>query len=184
MREILFRGKDLDGVWRHGSLVDNVFFYADTKKGVPYIFDVEDVDYSCLADLEDGEGFYELRPKTIGQFTGLTDKNGKRIFEGDILRVKEYENALMNTFSDEPNRFDLFTLEEIKAEYIAEYVSPVVCDEGGFQISSNGEYFDMWCASLFGDMKRSSPIFEFEVIGNIHDNPDIEMHAVKLRYKK
>ena len=173
MREILFRAKTVKNVhWIWGDL-----FHAGTEPS--------DGEFAISYwDDEDGWMNENVQPGTIGQFTGLLDKHGKRVFEGDILRVKEYENALMKTFSDDPNRFDLFTLEEIKAEYIAEYVSPVVWDEGGFQISSNGDYFDMWCASLFGDMKRSSPIFEFEVIGNIHDNPDIEMHAVKLRYEK
>lgn len=110
------------------------------------------------------------------QYTGLKDKNGKEIFEGDILRVSEYENILMSELNDEPNRFDVFTLDEIKGDLRLSYTSPVIWEEGTFCISTNGDWLhhnDMFLAVLFGDMKRSSPIFDFDVIGNIHDNPEL-----------
>lgn len=116
---------------------------------------------------------HHVDPNTVGQFTGLLDKNGKKIFEGDILRVREYENLLMNEFSDDADRFDMFSLEEIRGKLKVEYVSPVVFLDGSFQISTRDNDFDMFLACLFGDMKRSSPSFEFEVIGNIHDNLEL-----------
>lgn len=116
--------------------------------------------------------------ETIGQFTGLYDKKGKEVYEGDIIRIKEFKNLLMQEFSDDDSRFDLFTLDEIKGEQRDEYVSPVVWHDGCFDVSTNGAYFDMWIASIFGDMKRSSPLFEFEIIGNIYENADIIPHAL------
>lgn len=78
MREILFRGKRLDnGEWVEGSLLG----WCGRCFVCPKIYAVEN-KLSMFAPIE-------VDPSTVGQFTGMSDRNGKRIFEGDVVCAED-----------------------------------------------------------------------------------------------
>lgn len=129
MREILFRGKRLDnGEWVEGFYCKHdtvkVCFTTDDPKTKHLIV----MDGFCDWGFEPPLQGVEVAPGTVGQFTGLLDKNGKRIFEGDILSLR------------------------------ASRAHEVKFDAGGFFMEGTAIPF-----KLAG---------KFEIIGNIHDNPE------------
>ena len=153
MREILFRGKrKSNGEWAYGNFVRGC---------------VDDFAYIVeFGNKELCRNYVEVIPETVGQFTGLTDKNGKRIFEGDIIRYADlYDYNCYLESIDNPEVYDnidlgnIWTIDEvvygIKVGYPAFDLNKHDFETNGLsELSESGQYF-------------------YEVIGNIHDNPEL-----------
>ena len=121
MREILFRGKR-----------------ADNYNDVEGFFAV----YKCRAyiiEMTNGlaVNWHDVIPETVGQYTGLKDKNGKRIFEADLVMFRSYTEPCEIAWDQEEARWFM-------------------------KFSDCYIYFDDRCIPK-----------DFEVIGNIHDNPEL-----------
>lgn len=118
-REILFRGKCVDnGEWVEGCFWKDI--WGDNTEYIYY----------------DGED-YEVIPETVGQYTGLTDKNDKKIFEGDIVTYKE----------------KIYTVDW--CDDCVSFVLPCI----------NYPELETDFRPFYGT--------DLEVIGNIHDNPEL-----------
>lgn len=125
-REILFRGKGNRGKWVEG-------FYTPISTGHDGMKDaiITGTDRNCFIPVI-------VIPENIGQYTGLTDKNGVKIFEGDIVRYNGEKHIVVFETRGETGYFG------IKIDHIETW---------GF------------CLSV--------PAKLMEVIGNIHDNPEL-----------
>ena len=93
MREILFRGKNEADVWHYGAYLPyesgEVAILESFSK---YGYEAVELSRRC-----------KVIPETVGQFTGLTDKNGKKIFEGDIVKSCEYDDVYFVKYFDNEN---------------------------------------------------------------------------------
>lgn len=84
-REILFRGKRLDnGEWAYGYLEKRPSAIQGPDYGGPWYI------WTPPVDPDDSGGYYNVDPATVGQYTGLMDKIGKKIFEGDIVKMDSF----------------------------------------------------------------------------------------------
>lgn len=131
MREILFRGKRTDnGEWCEGYLSKS----RDENKQLKLCIDHEEKGVMCSSI---------VIPETVGQYTGLTDRNGKKIFEGDIVKAQD----------------DIYG-----SVYCEGIVGTVLFDETAFFIETPNIVDTVY---LFNECAV------YEVIGNIHDNPEL-----------
>ena len=154
MREILFRGKRTnDYEWIEGSLCTTI---------------PSDEDFYTISYF-DFEGYYieeKVIPETVGQYTGLTDKNGKKIFEGDIIRYSdsgEYEMYLESL--ECPEEYDGINFENMWT--INEVVYGIAINYPAFDLNRHD-----WEVNGLSNLSESGCYF-YEVIGNIHDNPEL-----------
>ena len=124
MREILFRGKHSDNEWYYGSLIVGI-------NGKAYIS-------------SNGEAYpTTVYTETVGQYTGLTDKNDVRVFEGDICRFKRFNDVYVGEI----------VFNVITASFVMWYQSSV------------GAYGEKAIHKML-----LSECDNIEVIGNVHDN--------------
>lgn len=146
MRDILFRGKSVnDGNWVQGSLVVTTIEPADDAPIKHY--HIEDMTIGAFPN-EFQSGLSEtVDPETVGQFTGKTDKNRKRVFEGDILQLfTVWEGGTV----------------EKSGRGIVQWCGN---DQCYVLTTKQGYHIDD-----FGNLGKPE---YYEVIGNIYDNPEL-----------
>lgn len=133
MREILFRAKRKDnGEWVYGDLLTPT-------------------DFMNVCEISENTGMgdrYEVIPETVGQYTGLEDKNGKKIFEGDIIKTHRSDTYVIKYGEYIPLNYCLSRYYDKNTIGFYAYDG-----ERCFQLSTNSRCY--------------------EVIGNIHDNPEL-----------
>lgn len=160
-REILFRGKRVDnGEWAYGRGLlqckdelenETVAVFEDIVKSEKYI--KKEGKYTLY--------YAPVKAETLGQYTGLKDKNGKQIFEGDILRFQAPDGTIRH-----------LAIEWADEDRILRPLSDFVPDGNPIRISG-------WCFNwngyrLYPTVIDGVPDNEvMEVVGNIHDNPEL-----------
>lgn len=152
MREIIFRGKRVDNdEWVYGFLI--CMNYIDVWEQKVCYDGQEEIKYCTTKS-------YQVKSETVSQFTDLTDKNGKKIFEGDIIKA-------------------YFQPKNFKNPPYA--IGSVIFENGTFKVvvhvSKNSTVYNVFekedTAAYSIEHNFLDRYYVLEVIGNIHDNPEL-----------
>lgn len=131
MREILFRGKGNtkynDGDWYEGYLIKD-----------------SDGDYQIFSD----EYFYTVVSETVGQYTGLTDRNGVKIFEGDIVKDTKDNDEMLVVDGSTAFGFDFRYINDAEEDAYTTAFDIGISDDNTYLTTA-------------------------VVVGNVYDNPEL-----------
>ena len=191
MRTILFRGKRIDnGEW---------------ITGFPIIAKYDDINAACIIEnwehnpttgfnYQSDIQFVDVDPATVGQFTGLPDKNGKRIFEGDNLQWFALRRFTQQSFPELRPEIDELVITKRIGSVVFKHgaftIDNLVDDDYGFIVTIDEiglHSIEDVMVSIFGENRNdvfdpeemqtdmngneiNDGILGIEVIGNIHNN--------------
>lgn len=151
MREIKFRAKQVDtGKWLYGDLLQPNYERFLKNKDIGNFLDEYKIS---ILEKDFIRNDYVIDPETIGQFTGLCDKNGKEIYEGDIVHCWD-------------------TIAKCETWAVVEFGNPNAEYTWGWQLrkikGSKGVNLDILC---WVECEETNAYCE--IIGNIYDNPEL-----------
>ena len=161
MREILFHGKRADnGEWVEGDLLQTRYHSGH-------------IEYQIMPQTPVSSA-YPVLPETVGQYTGLTDKNGKRIFEGDRIIYRHQCKKLIpcgDATQEEKLRYGIDNDSGLGLAYrptrTIRYKGYVTIDNLCGLDLNLGNRCQWWRC------KKGEQLMAVEVIGNIHDDPEL-----------
>ena len=151
MREILFRGKRIDnGEWVEGYLY------------ITHNGEHEISVYNKEVNIE--RWTHEVDPSTVGQYTGLNDKNGNGIWEGDIVDLFGMKGKVVQEFG----AFGIAFMKTIDYDLL-ETKMPF---NNSANFCFNDNFISLW--EIFWNYEQGdNTLYGVEVIGNAHDNPEL-----------